>query len=266
MCPASSFAQGGSPAVDGAANVSVAVEPPAARSASSSSLTNINRKRSAKLEHREAARQQRTTLLQRRAQLPDPTLDALANNNHNAQFITGRCVSARDCGASQTDLSKVCCASVVDAATGATVGVCSGSAVGAAAPKLGCGFGDGAASSAVGGGGGGADAVQLAMAAPVAQNAPVAQAAPVGVQQQPAVLPDPGLDAGRGNGRNGQFVTGACVDSGDCGAEQADLGNVCCASVVSGGQVVGVCSGSAVGNAAPKMGCGFGDGKANSAV
>ncbi|CAN8105186.1 unnamed protein product [Discula destructiva] len=324
VCPASSFAQGGTAAAAGGAAATggstnnteaagggaAAASPPppppppvASAQASTSPSTNCTKRRrsSAKHEQRQAA--QRPPVLQPQpAQLPDPKLERLAGNGKNEQFVTGRCDSAADCGASQTDLSKVCCASVPDAATGQTVGVCSGSAVGSAAPKMGCGFSDGLASSAAvakpavavavavaaaAGAGAGAGAAQggagtsggqaacdmagtlssssssSADANPAA--AASAQAAPV-LQPQPAQLPDPGLDSGKGNQQNKQFVTGACVDSKDCGAQQADLGNVCCASVMSGGQVVGVCSGSAVGNAAPKMGCGFGDGKANSAL
>lgn len=92
-----------------------------------------------------------------------------------------------------------------------------------------------------------------------------AQKPPV-LQPQPSTLPDPGLAAGKGNGKNAQFITGECVNSADCGASQTDLTKVCCASVKnSAGATVGVCSGSAVGDAAPKLGCGFGDGKVNSA-
>lgn len=275
VCPASSFAQGASAA--GAANTSGALPaqaapaaaappPPPAALAPASSSSCIKRKRFAKHEQRQAA-QQPPVLQPQPAQLPDPTLDAGAGNGKNAQFITGRCVNANDCGASQSDLSKVCCASVVDAATGQTIGVCSGSAVGNAAPKLGCGFGDGLVNTALATSSDGASCDTTgAGAANAAAAAPPAPASPPVTQPQPAQLPDPGLDAGKGNQQNKQFVTGACINSKDCGAEQADLGNVCCASVSSGGEVVGVCSGSAVGNAAPKMGCGFGDGKINSSA
>jgi hypothetical protein len=93
-----------------------------------------------------------------------------------------------------------------------------------------------------------------------------AQKPPV-LEPQPSQLPDPTLAAGKGNGKNAQFITGECVNSADCGAQQADLSKVCCASVKNqAGATVGVCSGSAVGNAAPKQGCGFGDGKQNSAA
>ncbi|KAH8769157.1 hypothetical protein F5883DRAFT_643816 [Diaporthe sp. PMI_573] len=91
-----------------------------------------------------------------------------------------------------------------------------------------------------------------------------AQKPPV-LQAQPSQIPDPTLASGKGNGKNSQFITGECVDSTDCGAQQTDLTKVCCASVKNqAGATVGVCSGSAVGNAAPKLGCGFGDGKQNS--
>lgn len=278
VCPASSFAQG-TPGT-GAANASAIAAgaplspPPAAAPAAvaAASYSNcITRRRSAKHEQRQAA-QQPPVLQPQPAQLPDPTLDAGAGNGKNAQFITGRCVNANDCGASQSDLSKVCCASVVDKATGQTVGVCSGSAVGNAAPKLGCGFGDGLTNAALAKtAGAAASSVDASCSSGSASTnaaaaAPPASAAPPVTQPQPAQLPDPSLDAGKGNQQNKQFVTGACTSSKDCGAQQADLANVCCASVMSGGQVVGVCSGSAVGNAAPKMGCGFGDGKINSAA
>lgn len=281
VCPASSFAQGA--AAGGAGAGAGAASPPSsapAANASSSCITARSR-RTAKHEQRLAAQQQSPVLERQAAQLPDPTLDAGAGNGKNAQFITGRCVDANDCGASQSDLTKVCCASVVDKATGQTVGVCSGSAVGNAAPKLGCGFGDGLANSALAAntagtvaappssssGGASCDTGNAAAANAAAAAPPAASAAPPPVTQpQPARLPDPNLDAGKGNQQNKQFVTGACKSSKDCGAQQADLANVCCASVMSGGQVVGVCSGSAVGNVAPKMGCGFGDGKVNSAA
>lgn len=276
VCPASSFAQA---AAAGVANASVAAAPssPPAAVASASSSSCLTRRRVAKHEQRLAAQQLPVLERQTAAKLPDPTLDAGAGNGKNAQFITGQCVNANDCGASQSDLSKVCCASVVDQATGQTVGVCSGSAVGNAAPKLGCGFGDGLANSALANPAGPVAASSSssgeascdtgnASTANAAAAAPEASAAPPVTQPQPAQLPDPSLDAGKGNQQNKQFVTGACTSSKDCGAQQADLANVCCASVMSGGQIVGVCSGSAVGNAAPKMGCGFGDGKINSAA
>lgn len=284
VCPASSFAQGAAAGVANNTSASVAAAgaplpppsspPPAAIASSASSSSCLTRRRNAKHEQRLAA-QQAPVLERQAAQIPDPTLDAGAGNGKNAQFITGRCVNGNDCGASQSDLSKVCCASVLDQATGQTVGVCSGSAVGNAAPKLGCGFGDGLANSALAN-----PASTLAAASSssssgdascdtgnaAAAGGSEASAAPPVTQPQPAQLPDPSLDAGKGNQQNKQFVTGACTSSKDCGAQQADLANVCCASVMSGGQIVGVCSGSAVGNAAPKMGCGFGDGKINSAA
>lgn len=187
-------------------------------------------------------------------QLPDPALDAGAGNGKNAQFITGRCVNSRDCGASQTDLKNVCCASMMDIATGQTVGVCSGSAVGNTAPKLGCGFGDGLPNSAV-------------SSLPSSPFSPgnITTPPPFITQPPPVTLPDPNLDAGKGNQQNQQFITGACINSKDCGAQQDDLANVCCAGVLTGGQLVGVCSGSAVAHESPKTGCGFGDEKANSA-
>lgn len=293
VCPASSFAQNAAPGSAGAAASSspsagvaaaAAAPPPLPPPAAAASPTNCNtqkRRRSAKHERRQAAAaaaaaQQPPILERQSATLPDPSLDAGAGNGKNAQFITGRCVGASDCGAQQSDLSKVCCASVVDKATGQTVGVCSGSAVGNAAPKLGCGFGDGLASSAAAAGAASPPAAAAAAAEPAVQapasgetacdtGASSVAAAPV-TQAPPAQLPDPNLNAGKGNQQNKQFITGACINSQDCGAQQADLANVCCASVMSGGQVVGVCSGSAVGNAAPKMGCGFGDGKVNSAA
>lgn len=274
VCPASSFAPQGAVAA-GATNNSVSAgapsEAPAAVASGSSSSCVTKRRRSAKHEQRQAA-QQPPVLQPQPAQIPDPTLDSGAGNGKNAQFITGRCVNSNDCGASQPDLSKVCCASVVDKATGQTVGVCSGSAVGNAAPKLGCGFGDGLANAALAKPAGAAASSNEAScdtssaSANAAAAAPPAPAAPPITQPQPAQLPDPSLDAGKGNQQNKQFVSGACTNSKDCGAQQADLANVCCASVMSAGQVVGVCSGSAVGNAAPKLGCGFGDGKINSAA
>lgn len=312
VCPASSFAAGAAPgsssspsstpgaAASAAAAAAQAAPPsqqqqqpaaaPAAAAATAASPPSsctqpkpkllLARHRATPHERRAAAQLLAHDLLppylKPRAQpLPDPSLDAGAGNGRHAQFVTGRCASARDCGAGQADLGQVCCASVpADAATGGgTVGVCSGSAVGNVAPKMGCGFGDGLANSAVAAGmttttttttdpaceSPAAAAVASPAAAPAAQAAAAAPGA--------AKLPDPSLDAGKGNQQNKQFVTGACINAKDCGASQADLANVCCASVMgSDGQVVGVCSGSAVGNAAPKMGCGFGDGKASSAA
>lgn len=273
VCPASSFAQGAvaagsanaSAAAGVAATASASASAPLAPSAAATSASSTNcktRRRSAKHEQRLAA-QQPPVLERQSTQLPDPSLDEGAGNGKNAQFITGQCINANDCGASQSDLSNVCCASVVDNTTGKTVGVCSGSAVGNAAPKLGCGFGDGLANSALAKPAGAAASSAEALCDTGAASANAATAAP---PAQAAKLPDPSLDAGKGNQQNKQFVTGACTNSKDCGAEQANLANVCCASVMSGGQVVGVCSGSAVGSAAPKMGCGFGDGKVNSAA
>lgn len=291
VCPARSFAQASapgssssSPAPSGAAAQQAASpsQPPAAAAAAASAPSSCqqaakpptprrrsHRRSTTKQERRTAAHLLASDLLHafRRAQpLPDPSLDAGAGNGRHAQFVTGRCASARDCGASQADLGQVCCASVADASTGQTVGVCSGSAVGSAAPKMGCGFGDGLATSA--------DAAGTTTTAtstdPACESPAVAAAAPAAPAPAAggaAKLPDASLDAGKGNQQNKQFVTGACVNAKDCGASQADLANVCCASVMSSdGQVVGVCSGSAVGNAAPKMGCGFGDGKANAAT
>ncbi|POS81380.1 hypothetical protein DHEL01_v200214 [Diaporthe helianthi] len=117
---------------------------------SPSSFPPVKTLRSAKHQQRQAA-QKPPVLEPQPAQLPDPSLASAKGNGNNAQFITGECVDSADCGASQTDLTKVCCASVKNQA-GATVGVCSGSAVGNAAPKLGCGFGDGKVNSAAGAG------------------------------------------------------------------------------------------------------------------
>lgn len=285
VCPASSFASASASGATAAAAAAPAASGSGLSTAASSPSCARRRRRSAKHEQRRASR--RAPAAQRRAaQLPDPGLDAGAGNGRHAQFVTGKCLDASDCGAEQADLSNVCCASVADAATGQTVGVCSGSAVGDAAPKLGCGFGDGLANSALAGTGGAANGTAAAAAAADADAAAAADAASPAdaactneaaatASSSPsaspaagtaAKLPDPALDKGKGNQQNQQFVTGACINSKDCGAEQTDLSAVCCASVESGGQVVGVCSGSAVGNAAPKMGCGFGDGKANSAA
>lgn len=282
ICPASSFAGGALPSASNASSApagqsssaaSTSAAPAAAAAAAAGDCTTARVRRSTTPDRRRAAWLLSVDITGRAQQLPDPSLDAGAGNAQHAQFVTGRCVSAADCGAGQADLSQVCCASVADAATGQLVGVCSGSAVGNVSPKQGCGFGDGLASSAAVATGsstaaagttcqGGAAAAQSpAAAAPAAASSPAAGSSAGG-----AKLPDPSLDAGKGNQQNKQFVTGACINAKDCGASQADLSNVCCASVMSGGQVVGVCSGSAVGNAAPKLGCGFGDGKANAAA
>lgn len=283
VCPASSFAQGVIPGAEAASNASASV---ATSSSTSSSTTgrlrrvrSPNKKWDQRRQGAEAAQRRRGESGEEEKRqataLPDPTLDSGAGNGRNAQFVTGRCVGAKDCGAGQADLSNVCCASVVSQADGQTVGVCSGTAVGDAAPKLGCGFGDGLADSgadAAAAASGGASSSSRASASSRASSptktktTTAAAATATGAGAAAVTLPDPNLNAGKGNQQNKQFVTGACVNSKDCGASQSNLADVCCASVVSGGQTVGVCSGSAVGNAAPKTGCGFGDGKANSAA
>lgn len=148
ICPASSFAQGVVPGTGGSQNASASASVAARSPKEETTITTTTSKRrqrrlrsAAKWEHRQVEERQG-------ASLPDPTLDSGAGNGQNAQFVTGRCINAKDCGAGQSNLSNVCCASVVSQATGQTVGVCSGAAVGNASPKLGCGFGDGKANSA----------------------------------------------------------------------------------------------------------------------
>lgn len=227
---------------------------------------------------------------------PDPSGASKVGNGQHQSSIGSQCLSSLDCGANG---NTACCALLPQ--TGSeTIGICSGCGATTQQGKQGCGFGDAdknlagdaqicpassfaggvipSASTAGGGqsaapevqagsGGDGAAAGGSTTLVTSVTTAAAALSVPTPAAAAAAgTLPDPNLDAGKGNQQNQQFVTGACVNSKDCGASQADLSKVCCASVMSGGEVVGVCSGAAVGNAAPKMGCGFGDGKATSAA
>ncbi|KAK7697883.1 hypothetical protein SLS64_013136 [Diaporthe eres] len=191
--------------------------------------------RSAKHEQRQAAAKP-PVLQAQPSQIPDPTLAAGNGNGKNQQFITGQCTDSTDCGAQQSDLTKVCCASVVDQATGQTVGTCSGSAVGNAAPKLGCGFGDGKANS-------GAGAAAAAAAAPAAgaQSGGTATNAAAGSASSGAAAggnagaaasggscPPTSTNDSLGPGNVGvpgkQFVTGQCTSDGNCASNCCVLG------------------------------------------
>ncbi|KAL1859031.1 hypothetical protein Daus18300_009669 [Diaporthe australafricana] len=183
--------------------------------------------RSAKHEQRQAAAKP-PVLQAQPSQIPDPTLKAGNGNGKNAQFITGQCTDSTDCGASQTDLTKVCCASVVDQASGKTVGTCSGSAVGNAAPKLGCGFGDGKlnsgagagqAAQAAGAGAGGA----AAAATGSATNSAASGAAAAGGSCPPKSTND-SLGPGNVGVAGKQFVTGQCTSNGNCASNCCVLG------------------------------------------
>ena len=59
--------------------------------------------------------------------------------------------------------------------------------------------------------------------------------------------PDPAGDKNVGNGKGGQFITGACLSDADCASG-------CCAKLNG----AGICSGPAVSFAQGKQGCGFG--------
>lgn len=210
---------------------------------------------------------------------PDPSGQGKIGNAAHQSTVGSQCTSSLDCGANG---NTACCAFLPQANGAATIGICSGCGATTQQGKQGCGFGDAgrnvladpqvcpassfangqapAASPATG-----ATPSGAAAAPAVAASSSAAPSAGAGAGQ--SKLPDPSLDAGKGNQQNKQFVTGACINAKDCGASQANLADVCCASVTNAsGQVVGVCSGSAVGNAAPKTGCGFGDGKVNSAA
>lgn len=189
--------------------------------------------RSAKHEQRQAA--QKPPVLQAQpSQIPDPTLAAGNGNGKNQQFITGQCTDSTDCGAQQSDLTKVCCASVVDS-TGKTVGTCSGSAVGNAAPKLGCGFGDGKLNSGAGAGqaqaqasgtataqAGGAQATGAASNNAAAGNNAGAAAASGG--KCPAKTTNDSLGPGNVGVAGKQFVTGQCTSDGNCASKCCVLG------------------------------------------
>lgn len=193
-----------------------------------------SRVRSAKHEQRQAAA--KAPVLQAQpSQIPDPTLAAGNGNGKNAQFITGQCTDSTDCGAQQSDLTKVCCASVKDQATGQTVGTCSGSAVGNAAPKLGCGFGDGKANSGAGAAqassaAGGAAAAPAASGAASSNNAAASGAASGGnaAAASGGKCPPTSTNDSLGPGNVGvagkQFVTGQCTSDGNCASNCCVLG------------------------------------------
>lgn len=181
--------------------------------------------RSAKHEQRQAA--QKPPVLQAQpSQIPDPTLAAGNGNGKNQQFITGQCTDSTDCGAQQSDLTKVCCASVMDQATGQMVGTCSGSAVGNAAPKLGCGFGDGKANSGAGAAQAQAGATQTGAASNAAAsgsaNAGGAAAASGG--SCPPTSTNDSLGPGNVGVAGKQFVTGQCTSDGNCASKCCVLG------------------------------------------
>lgn len=194
--------------------------------------------RSAKNEQRQAAAKP-PVLQAQPSQIPDPTLAAGNGNGKNAQFITGQCTDSTDCGAQQSDLTKVCCASVVDQASGKTVGTCSGSAVGNAAPKLGCGFGDGKANSGAGaaqaapaaaggaataasGGAGGAQASGAASSNAAASSGSAGAAASGG--KCPPTSTNDSLGPGNVGVAGKQFVTGQCTSDGNCASNCCVLG------------------------------------------
>lgn len=211
----------------------LAVSPAAADTYSSSS----SKVRSAKHEQRQAA--QKPPVLQAQpSQIPDPTLAAGNGNGKNQQFITGQCTDSTDCGAQQSDLTKVCCASVVDQATGQTVGTCSGSAVGNAAPKLGCGFGDGKANSGAGAGAaqaqaggaaaGGASSNNAASGSGSASGSSGAAATAAPAASSGGSCPPTSTNDSLGPGNVGvpgkQFVTGQCTSDANCASNCCVLG------------------------------------------
>ncbi|KKY36561.1 putative glycoside hydrolase family 75 protein [Diaporthe ampelina] len=184
--------------------------------------------RSAKHEQRQAA--QKPPVLQAQpSQIPDPTLAAGNGNGQNQQFITGQCTDSTDCGAQQSDLTKVCCASVVDQATGQTVGTCSGAAVGDAAPKLGCGFGDGKANSGAGtaqaqpGGAAAAGGASNNAASGAASGGDAAAAAASGGSCPPTTTND-SLGPDNVGVAGKQFVTGQCTSDANCASNCCVLG------------------------------------------
>ncbi|KAH8919749.1 hypothetical protein BT69DRAFT_1185205, partial [Atractiella rhizophila] len=65
---------------------------------------------------------------------PDPAGTANIGNGQGKQFITGQCLSDKDCASG-------CCAVLGD------IGICSGPAVSFAQGKAGCGFGGSAAAA-----------------------------------------------------------------------------------------------------------------------
>lgn len=189
--------------------------------------------RSAKHEQRQAA--QKPPVLQAQpSQIPDPTLAAGNGNGKNQQFITGQCTDSTDCGAQQSDLTKVCCASVMDQATGQMVGTCSGSAVGNAAPKLGCGFGDGKANSGAGAaqaqaggaaaGGAQSAGTQTGAAAAASGSANASGAAAASGGSCPPTSTNDSLGPKNVGVPGKQFVTGQCTSDGNCASNCCVLG------------------------------------------
>lgn len=191
--------------------------------------------RSAKHEQRQAAAKP-PVLQAQPSQIPDPTLAAGNGNGKNQQFITGQCTDSTDCGAQQSDLTKVCCASVVDQASGKTVGTCSGSAVGNAAPKLGCGFGDGKANSGAGAAAAAATPAGGAQSGGAATNAAAgsassgaasggnAGAAAASGGSCPPTSTNDSLGPGNVGVPGKQFVTGQCTSDGNCASNCCVLG------------------------------------------
>ncbi|KAK2610283.1 hypothetical protein N8I77_003731 [Diaporthe amygdali] len=186
--------------------------------------------RSAKNEQRQAA-QKPPVLQPQPSQIPDPTLAAGNGNGKNQQFITGQCTDSTDCGAQQSDLTKVCCASVVDQATGKTVGTCSGSAVGNAAPKLGCGFGDGkansgagAAQASAGGAASGGSATNTASGSASSGTASSGSAGAASGGSCPPKSTNDSLGPGNIGVAGKQFVTGQCTSDANCASNCCVLG------------------------------------------
>ncbi|RDA94278.1 hypothetical protein CP533_0571 [Ophiocordyceps camponoti-saundersi (nom. inval.)] len=165
------------------------------------------------------------------------------------QFITGICFNNRDC-------ATACCAQVDNNTKKA---VCSAVSVQKTPPKQGCGtaFGEGQAFP------GGAGIAQAAGAG-IAQTLGAIQASGGnqssstggGAGSSQGNRPEASADEGPenfGNQQGIQFITGICFNNLDCKEG-------CCAKV-DDNTGKSICSGTAVGNVAPKQGCGTAPGE-----
>lgn len=174
--------------------------------------------------------------LSARQNLPDPSGQKNLGNGQGIQFIGGQCSGVADC-ASQ------CCATLPKG--GQTIGVCSGPGAQFQAGKQGCGFESG---------GGAGNAVNNSSGQEKGANASnggQAAAPPTGITIQPSTLkPDPNGAKNVGNGQGGQFITGECTSNADCAS-------ACCATVNTGTDFFGICSGPLANFQNGKQGCGF---------
>ncbi|KAI6263090.1 hypothetical protein MCOR19_000730 [Pyricularia oryzae] len=148
---------------------------------------------------------------------PDPSGAKNVGNGAGKQFITGACRSTADCA------QPACCAGI---AGDSSIGICSGLAVGNAAGKTGCGFGDGGARAAPAPAAAAPPPVAAPVAAPAAGNMSTGGAAAVASGTCPVDSAKSGSqNVGKGN--KSQFITGQCLSKADCASN-------CCVGQASG--------------------------------